>query len=396
VEVPSLLVILWFFAVTGSLLALLSQRGERSRARWVKTELGRRAPDDRCPPATVMVPVKGHDEGLRENLAALAELDYPDYELIVVARSAQDIPAGVTPASARVILAGPGDPNTGEKINNLLAAVRAARPESEIFAFADSDGRVSPAWLRSLVAALERPGAGLATAYRWYVPRRANFWSLMRSVWNAAIAGTFHGGNNRFAWGGAMAIRRADFNQLRVEEYWLGALSDDYRISEAVRAAGLEIAFAPGATVACEDHTERSAFLKWMTRQLVITKACQPKLWAAGFVSHFLYCGAMAAGAALLAAGSGLAALLLAVQLLLGMWKGRLRATLAAAALPPYHDWFRRHGWVHAWGTPLATWIWLYGFLASAVTNTIVWRGYRYELRGPRIVRSSAHDTLEI
>ena len=34
----------------------------------------------------MIVPVKGQDEGLRENLAALAALDYPDYELIVVAR----------------------------------------------------------------------------------------------------------------------------------------------------------------------------------------------------------------------------------------------------------------------------------------------------------------------
>lgn len=395
-EVSALLIILWFLTVAGCVLAVLSHRGAGSRARWVVAELGRRLPEDRLPPATVIVPVKGDDEGLRENLAALADLDYPDYELIVVGRSARDIPEGVTPERSRVILAGPGDPNTGEKINNLLAAVRAARFESEIFAFADSDGRVSPAWLRSLVAALETPHAGLATGYRWYVPRKADFWSLMRSIWNAAIAGTFQGGDNRFAWGGAMAIRRTDFERLRVEDYWLGALSDDYRMSEAVRAGGLQIAYAPGATVACADRTGRSAFLEWMTRQLVITKAYQPKLWAAGFASHLLYCGAMVSGAALAVKGSGLAVLVLALQLALGMWKGRLRATLAAAALPEYRDWFRRYGWVHVWWTPLATWIWLYGFLASAATNTIVWRGYRYELRGWRIARRSAHDTLEV
>ena len=44
------------------------------------------------PPVTVIVPVKGYDEGLRENLAALAALDYPDYELIVAANWAEDIP----------------------------------------------------------------------------------------------------------------------------------------------------------------------------------------------------------------------------------------------------------------------------------------------------------------
>ena len=39
-------------------------------------------------PVTLIVPVKGYDEGLRENLAALAALDYPDYELIVAAHAA--------------------------------------------------------------------------------------------------------------------------------------------------------------------------------------------------------------------------------------------------------------------------------------------------------------------
>ena len=50
--------------------------------------------DDSPVIATVIVPVKGEDAGLAENLEALAELDYPDYELFVVARAEEDIPEG--------------------------------------------------------------------------------------------------------------------------------------------------------------------------------------------------------------------------------------------------------------------------------------------------------------
>src|SRR5438105_6766850 len=125
----------WFFAAPTVLLALLSLRGDRARAEYVDRRL--RPADGPLPPATVIVPVKGADEGLRENLAALASLDYPDYDLIVAAHSASDIPPGVLPERVRVVLAHGDDPNTAEKTQNLQVAVRAARRQSEVLAFAD-------------------------------------------------------------------------------------------------------------------------------------------------------------------------------------------------------------------------------------------------------------------
>ena len=148
----------WFFAGPALLLAFLSLRGERKRAHYVAGRLSEEPQS--FPPATVIVPVKGEDEGLRENLAALASLDYPDYELIVVARTAADIPGGVLPDRVRVVLAHGEDAGAGEKVQNLQAAVRAARKRSEIFAFADSDGRVNRRWLRALAAPLSEPGVG--------------------------------------------------------------------------------------------------------------------------------------------------------------------------------------------------------------------------------------------
>ena len=86
----------WFFVGPALLLAILSLRGEWKRARFVCEALADPGPAE-CPSATVIVPVKGMEEGLRENLASLASLDYPDYELIIAARNTQDIPPGVLP-----------------------------------------------------------------------------------------------------------------------------------------------------------------------------------------------------------------------------------------------------------------------------------------------------------
>jgi cellulose synthase/poly-beta-1,6-N-acetylglucosamine synthase-like glycosyltransferase len=329
----------------------------------------------------VIVPVKGSDEGLRENLEALAALDYPDYELIVTAHSAGDIPSGVLPARVKVVLAHGMDPVAAEKIQNLMAAVRAARKHSRVLAFADSDGRVSRGWLRALVAPLEEPGVGASTGYRWFLPDPPDFWSLLRGVWDAVAAGTLGPGDCRFAWGGAMAIRKEVFFEARVPDFWQGALSDDYALSQAVHAAGLSIAYAPGALTPCREHITGGRFFGWIHRQLAITRIYAPRLWWAALIAHIFYCGGMAASIAASIRGNRLAEWALIAQLSPGMLKGLNRATLAKASLPEYEAWFKRHAWVHAIWVPLATWIWLVALGSSAFARSIQWRGRRYPLK---------------
>ena len=372
----------WFFAAPALLLAFLSLRGERKRADYYAARLSQTP--DRLPMVSVIVPVKGHDEGLRENLAALASLDYPDYELVVVANSADDIPPGVLPHRAKIVLAHGNNPEAGEKVQNLLAAVRAVCKRTEVFAFADSDGRVTRGWLRALVTPLAEPGVGAATGYRWFVPDPPTFWSLMRGVWDAVAAGRLGPGNNPFVWGGATAIRKELFYEIRVPDAWRNAVSDDYALGAALRAAGLTIAYAPGALTPCPEHTSAGRFFSWMRRQLLLTRVYHPRLWWPGLLAHFFYCGGMAASIVASIRGNRLAEWALIAQLSPGMLKGLNRAVLAKAALPDYEAWFKRHIWVHAIWVPLATWIWLAAFASSAFGHTIEWRGYRYDLEHHR------------
>lgn len=377
----------WFFAGPALVLACLSLRGERKRAAYVAARLAEvPAPDieKALPPATVIVPVKGPDPGLRENLAALAAQDYPDYELIVVAHRAADIPAGVLPGRTHVVLAHADEPGTGQKVLNLRTAVRFARKDSLLFAFADSDGRVSRTWLRALAAPLADPRAGASTGYRWYAPEPPAFWSLMRSVWDAVIGGTFGPGPNAFAWGGSMAIRRDTFQAVRVPDFWRDTVSDDYALSQAVRHAGLEIVFAPGAVAVSTGGASGREFLAWARRQLTITRVYRPRLWCTALAAHLFYCGGMAAAIIASIHGSRAVEWMLLAQLSPGMLKGANRATLAKAELPEYQAWFDRHAWVHTLWVPLATWIWLIVLVASAFGNRIEWRGHRYRLKAVR------------
>jgi cellulose synthase/poly-beta-1,6-N-acetylglucosamine synthase-like glycosyltransferase len=369
----------WFFAGPALALALLSLRGERKRAAYVAERLSSPPPAE-LPATAVIVPVKGPDPGLRENLAALDSQDYPHYELIIVAHAAADIPAGVLPPRAHIVLAHADEPGTGEKVLNLRTAVRFARKDSHVFAFADSDGRVSRTWLRTLVAPLAEERVGASTGYRWYAPEPPDFWSLLRSVWDAVIAGTFGPGPNAFAWGGSMAIRRETFYDIRVPDFWQQTVSDDYALSEAVRRAGLEIVFAPGAMAVSMGRAGARDFFKWARRQMTITRVYRPRLWWTALAAHIFYCGGMAAAVIASIRGSRGAEWVLVAQLSAGMLKGANRATLAKAQLPDYKAWFDRHAWVHTLWVPLATWTWLLVLAASAFGNRIEWRGNRYVL----------------
>ncbi len=364
------------------MLALLSLRGERKRAEYVAGRLA--ATPEHLPPASVIVPVKGFDEGLRENLAALAALDYPDYELIIVAHSASDIPPGVLPVRARIVIANGRDSETSEKIQNLIAATRAIRKRSEVIAFADSDGRPTPGWLRALdEAPLDELRSGRIHRLSLVPPGSSRL--LVADARRLGRGRRGHAGRGRQPirlgrrHGDAQGtlLRGRSARSLGLEE-----LTDDYSLSEAVHAAGFGIAYAPGALTPCVDHTSALPFLEWIRRQMAITRLYVPRLWWPALIAHIFYCGGMAVSIiASVQKGNRLAEWALIAQLSPGMLKGLNRATLAKAALPEYEAWFKRHSWVHAIWVPLGTWVWLAALVSSAFGASVTWRGRRYPLK---------------
>src|SRR5918998_628626 len=150
------------------------------------------------PFASVFVPCRGVDQGLRLNLLALFRQHYPAYELVFVSDRADD-PAleiarqlareleGETVARTRFVVAGKAS-DSGQKVHNLRAALKEAGASGEVFVFVDTDARPRADWLRALVAPLADEGAGAATGYRWFLPARGGLASHLRSVWNASIA----------------------------------------------------------------------------------------------------------------------------------------------------------------------------------------------------------------
>src|SRR5437667_6813335 len=234
------------------------------------------------PSIVLILPVRGLDEGFGENVRALLSQAYPRYRLLVVADDSSD------PAPARIetiarefprvpatkILA---DANPlGGKVNALRSALGHLVPEDEVAVFADSDIRPARDWLRQLVQPLADSTVGAATGFRWYVPPRPTFWSLVRAEWNAVSANVLFDPRRSFAWGGSCAVRTDRLNELRLAERWRNVLSDDLVLTRAVRDAGLKIAYTPAALVPTFEGADRPACLDWCCRQMTMPPLSLP------------------------------------------------------------------------------------------------------------------------
>ncbi|MGE3180774.1 MAG: glycosyltransferase [Phycisphaerae bacterium] len=346
------------------------------------------------PKTTVFLPCKGVDAGLQATLHAILRQDYPEYEVICTVEAASD-PA--VPLIERMLEEAPGShgrlvfaslaQGCSQKIVNLLAAIRVSSPDSEVFAFLDSDSIPRSDWIRTMVAPLASEKCGAVTGFRWYTAHRT-FTSWLRCAWNA-MALTFLGNHPfNFCWGGSTAIRRTTFEHLQIARRWKQVLSEDFEITRAVREARLRIHFAPNAIVPNDDDARLRPFLVFARRQSIIVRVCLPFAWWIAALFNLLYAAVFWGGFALaLAAWSTqeterARSSLLIVLALLGL--SALKAAMRFAALrrvlsSAYVGW--RDLAADVFLAPINALLNIYLMLVSGVSRKFWWRDIYYELR---------------
>ncbi|MDX2029881.1 MAG: glycosyltransferase family 2 protein [Blastocatellia bacterium] len=379
-----------FFVILGLFLLLQSLLSLAAAARFAHYCLRPRFPRQNRyqPKAVVIVPCKGIDEELEENLRPLLVQEYREYEVIFVTESATD-PAHEliarmlkqTRRSAWLIAAGDAH-NRGQKVHNLCAALDALDSidrKAEILVFADSDARPTRQWLAELIAPLGDKRIGATTGFRWYLPIKGGLLSQLLSVWNSSALGLL-GENSGFAWGGSTAIRRETFEKLNIRKRWEGAVSDDYALTAALKEAGQRIKFIPQCLVASHADIGLKDLLEFTTRQMRITRVYSPSVWKLAAVSHTLYNLTFWGGLVWM---TGPWRWMLAAIYLLGASTGLSRAMVASRLIDPEQAAIRKQWWAHALLGPLSSLLYLYNLLASAHNRRIVWRGIGYDLLSP-------------
>ena len=205
------------------------------------------------PPITVLKPVHGMEPLLEECLESFFLQDYPAYELIFGARTADDPALAVVESlkrkypnvPTRIVLSGePAYPNAKVYLMEKMSPV-AAYPTLFI---TDSDVRVTPDYLRQVVTPMLDPNVGMVTCLYRGVPT-GGFWSLLEALGmsiemssGVLVANLLEG--MKFALGPTMVIRKD------VLEGWggFGVLrdycADDFVTGALTHEAGWKVALS--------------------------------------------------------------------------------------------------------------------------------------------------------
>jgi cellulose synthase/poly-beta-1,6-N-acetylglucosamine synthase-like glycosyltransferase len=241
----------------GVILVLLVEAHEWAEALWVRE---RRRPlkpvpvdDADLPMVSVHVPAHNEPpEMLIETLDALARLDYPNYEVIVIDNNTKD-PATWKPVEAHCQLLGERfrfyhvDPLAGFKSGALNYALARTAPEAEIIGVIDSDYIVDPHWLRDLAPQFLHPGIAVVQAPQDYRDYAEN---AFKAMCYAEYRGFFYIGmvtrneRNAIIQHGTMTmVRRSALQEVGNWSEW--CITEDAELGLKIFARGYEANYIP-------------------------------------------------------------------------------------------------------------------------------------------------------
>ena len=185
------------FGMLGVIAVLLAEAHEWAEARWV-TSRRRTLPTATMtswPRISIHVPAYNEPpDMLIETLDALARLDYPDFEVLVIDNNTRD-EAVWRPVEAHCRTLGERfrffhvNPLDGFKAGALNFALKQTDPAAGIVAVIDSDYQVDPQWLKDLVPGFHDPKVAIVQAPQDY---RDQDDSAFKAMCYAELRGFFH------------------------------------------------------------------------------------------------------------------------------------------------------------------------------------------------------------
>jgi ceramide glucosyltransferase len=139
-----------------------------------------------APPISILKPLAGAEEGLKDNLRSFFEQRYPEFEILFAVRSGNDpairvveqLRAQYPAVPSRLIVTGE-PPYANAKVYSLDLMLEAA--SHDLVVMADSDIRVMPDMLAALAAEFADEKLGMATCPYRVVPGRS-FWSTLEAI----------------------------------------------------------------------------------------------------------------------------------------------------------------------------------------------------------------------
>ncbi|MEW5757841.1 MAG: glycosyltransferase [Pseudomonadota bacterium] len=241
----------------GVIVVLLTEAHEWAEVRWSlfrrRAFQARIVPDHELPFVSIHVPCYNEPPAMMiQTLDALARLDYPDFEVLVIDNNTKD-PAVWQPVQAHCERLGARfrffhvDPLAGFKAGALNFALHQTDARAEIVAVIDSDYQVASNWLRDLVPQFANPRIGVVQAPQDYRDGGEN---LFKKMCYSEYAGFFYIGmvtrneRNAIIQHGTMTmIRRHVLRQIGGWAEW--CITEDAELGLRIFEHGYEAVYIP-------------------------------------------------------------------------------------------------------------------------------------------------------
>ena len=341
--------------------------------------------------ACIIVPCKGMEHQLRENLTGFLRQDHPNYEIFFVVERETDPAAQLIrnlmeenrTVKSKLVIAGRAE-GSGQKVHNLRLAYKHLSAEIDVLVFADSDAKPNATWLRWLVNGVGREGLGARTGYRWMMPRKNNLPTLLVCTINNSLAAMLGRGNNSLVWGGSWAIHRKVFDLIGVREAWHGVLSDDLVASRAIHKANLRIEFEPQCVCSSSVKFSTKQMFEFLRRQFLIARRHAPRYWYAALflvaATQVGFWASLGIGIWGMATGAWWGTWALASAVLLYVTSVVRAAVRQSIGRRTFQEWrkYRNARKFDLFAGPVTGLITLVTLIQSMFGNEIVWRGIRY------------------
>ncbi len=240
------------------------------------------------PRCSIILPCKGIPVNFEQNILSFFKLDYKEYNVIFTVESEQD---PCVPILKNIITREPRASLTVARItttccqknHNMIAALDKA-DNPDVYVFADSDIQLSKNWLHELVLPLSNPAITVSSGFRWLFSSTGKIGELANAYQNAIILVLFSVASfvqDVGLWGGSMAMRKKDFDELGVKECWAETVVDDISLSQIIMKNSKKSVMVSPCIIPSDDALQTvSQSTNWFVRQVMFLKAYQRISWS--------------------------------------------------------------------------------------------------------------------
>lgn len=343
------------------------------------------------PTAAFFIPFKGADDTLQETIKKFLTLKENRYSLFFLVESKDDPAYPIINKivegheGVELIVAGRAK-NCGQKNLNLIKGIEASGEKADLYIFLDNDTTLTGEQIRKLILPLSRQDTAASCGFQWAVLNRKNLSDKLYSCMNSLQFFSMSIPWFNTIWGGATVIKRSEFEELKMKEYWSKTVVDDMSLQQFLISRRKNTVFVPDCI---SDTVKNMGSVKdsvaWFKRQILFIKYYAKLMWFL-LIGHSMIAVVNLIAAIPLFIGALVTSspvLIYAAAISLGF---TFSLNLFAILLKKYHhDNFNLISWTLYF--PFFIFLVSIAILLSLFTNKLEWSGITYLMKWNGVVK---------